>query len=224
LISILIDIVNALEFLEGCNLVHRDLATRNIILKSQIGSPRFKAVVCDVGLARLVGYTVRSTSLYSRSISPPEVFRNHQVGIKNDEWAFGLLLYHLLAKKDPFQDFPFDRRPAQIANLLMQDKPDIWEYLKVDESTNIREYPIELVEIMKGCLEVEESRRWKWEKVLERLNAIKPKYTDPEGDDLNQVQTSPLPKSGKEAYKEEEHIAQQSVNLKGSYEENSNNV
>eukprot|EP00029_Vermamoeba_vermiformis_P010262 TRINITY_DN5352_c0_g1_i2.p1 TRINITY_DN5352_c0_g1~~TRINITY_DN5352_c0_g1_i2.p1 ORF type:complete len:1159 (-),score=88.81 TRINITY_DN5352_c0_g1_i2:57-3533(-) len=100
LINLVHGIASGLEMLHSMNIVHRDIAARNILM-SDSGVPK----VSDFGMARAIGEN--KAGITTSNIGPiawmaPESLRSQLYSDKTDVWAFGVLLWEIVAKKDPF--------------------------------------------------------------------------------------------------------------------------
>jgi tRNA A-37 threonylcarbamoyl transferase component Bud32 len=100
LINLIHGIASGLEMLHSMNIVHRDIAARNILM-SDSGVPK----VSDFGMARAIGEN--KAGITTSNIGPiawmaPESLRSQLYSDKTDVWAFGVLLWEIVAKKDPF--------------------------------------------------------------------------------------------------------------------------
>ncbi|CAD6197052.1 unnamed protein product [Caenorhabditis auriculariae] len=93
LIKFGVDIAQGLEYLHSKNIIHRDIAARNILLTSD-GTPK----ISDFGLS-IKGSFHRmkvAEKLPSRHL-PPEVLNQFTFSRKSDVYSFGVLLYEVFA-------------------------------------------------------------------------------------------------------------------------------
>lgn len=124
-----IDILTALEFCHGENVVHRDIKPGNIFI-SEFGE--FK--LGDFGISREVEKTNATMSQKgTKSYMAPEMVKmGAKYGMNVDIYALGLTMYELLNHgRIPFLPaypevfFPNDREAAMIKRLLGEEFPDI---------------------------------------------------------------------------------------------------
>ncbi len=106
-VSIGLELADALSRAHHLQILHRDIKPANILL-AEDGTPR----LTDFGLAR-IGQLPRLTetgsilgTLYYLS---PEAVENREVNERSDLWSFGVVLYEMLAGRLPFLgDTPFE--------------------------------------------------------------------------------------------------------------------
>uniref|UniRef100_A0A914XEY3 Protein kinase domain-containing protein n=1 Tax=Plectus sambesii TaxID=2011161 RepID=A0A914XEY3_9BILA len=106
LLSFAYQIANGMEFLHSKEVVHRDLALRNIFLTSD-----YIVKIGDFGLSRRT-----INGLYQKCQNPrlplkwtaPEVFVNNTIPIESDLYTFGILLWELFTLGEtPREQFTF---------------------------------------------------------------------------------------------------------------------
>lgn len=106
-VSIGLELSDALSRAHHLNILHRDIKPANILL-AEDGTPR----LTDFGLAR-IGELPRLTE--TRSILgtfyylSPEAFEGQEVNERSDIWSFGIVLFEMLTGRLPFNgETPFD--------------------------------------------------------------------------------------------------------------------
>lgn len=117
-------------------IIHRDLAARNILLSSSMD-----AVVSDFGFARMlqednVGSTVSNIGPIRHMA--PECLLNRLYSEKSDVWAFGVVCYEILTRKEPYHGLDNINTVAQVCMGLR---------LQLPEQINDRA----LVHLLKAC-------------------------------------------------------------------------
>ena len=107
MLRVLFQIAEALAYLHGQGVYHRDLKHNNIMVKDG------KATLLDFGMAvqshQEKEYQYCGTATY---LSPEMVNRGSYYPAPNDVWAFGVVVYRCVMGKYPFgSKFPFLSRP-----------------------------------------------------------------------------------------------------------------
>ncbi|XP_076364807.1 tyrosine-protein kinase Src42A-like [Tachypleus tridentatus] len=94
LIDVASQIAAGMAYLESQNYIHRDLATRNIL----VGENNM-VKIADFGLARLIKeneYEARVGARFPIKWTAPEAANHSKFTIKSDVWSFGILLTELV--------------------------------------------------------------------------------------------------------------------------------
>jgi serine/threonine protein kinase len=89
-LSILADVTGGMAYLASCNVVHRDLATRNVLVGSD-----FVCKVSDFGLSREVDSTSADYYASPKGMLPlrwtaPEALKTRHFATTSDVWSFGI--------------------------------------------------------------------------------------------------------------------------------------
>ncbi|XP_022083851.1 tyrosine kinase receptor Cad96Ca-like [Acanthaster planci] len=108
-------IASGMEYLSSKHLVHRDLATRNVLLDEGL-----TCKLCDFGLARDVKgigqYTQKSGNAIPFRWLALECIRDSIYTTKSDVWSFGVLMWELMTLgAQPYTDMSFE---AMVVYLL----------------------------------------------------------------------------------------------------------
>jgi serine/threonine protein kinase len=96
------EVAQGMSHLHQYNIVHRDLAARNILLSSpNLNNTQLK--VSDFGMSRLLQQVEYKTK---NGVGPvcwmaPESIREQVYSKKSDVWMFGILVYEIVARREP---------------------------------------------------------------------------------------------------------------------------
>ena len=169
-VSIGLELSDALSRAHHLNILHRDIKPANILL-AEDGTPR----LTDFGLARvgqLPRLTETSSILGTLCYLGPEVFEGREVNERSDIWSFGIVLFEMLTGQLPFNsESTFDliwtikNQPLPVLENLRNDIPAsmanlIRRMLRKDNPArveSVRQVGVELETIMKE-LETRKSR------------------------------------------------------------------
>jgi len=117
IISIMMQLANALQTAHGKKVVHRDLKPENIVL-----TPEGTAKVLDFGISRILGSQTEATGPITGSTSymSPEQVRGDPVDQRSDLFSLGVILYELVTGQRPFKG---DHEAAILYSVLNIDPP-----------------------------------------------------------------------------------------------------
>eukprot|EP00730_Choanoeca_flexa_P001616 TRINITY_DN10710_c0_g1_i1.p1 TRINITY_DN10710_c0_g1~~TRINITY_DN10710_c0_g1_i1.p1 ORF type:complete len:307 (+),score=54.97 TRINITY_DN10710_c0_g1_i1:169-1089(+) len=100
-------LLEAVHFCHGCDVVHRDLKPENIVFVSTAADSKVKII--DWGFAKQVSAQHQlDTPLFTNNYAPPEVAARLGGGGSSytaacDIWSLGVVLYTMLAGRSPYQ-------------------------------------------------------------------------------------------------------------------------
>jgi serine/threonine protein kinase/tetratricopeptide (TPR) repeat protein len=122
-LEIALDLSDALIRAHRLKILHRDLKPANILL-AEDGSPR----LTDFGVARLEdepGVTRTGTVIGTLNYLSPEALNGFELDERSDIWAFGVVLYEMLAGHLPFEA---NTMTSLITTILTKEPPDLDEF------------------------------------------------------------------------------------------------
>jgi serine/threonine protein kinase len=110
------DLLRGLAAIHGCGLVHRDIKPANVLVRDG------RALLCDLGLATLVGETVLDPKAGTRSYRAPELLRPGAVPtLRGDVYSAAQVLRELLG--DPAPHAALERVLLRAGSSLPADRP-----------------------------------------------------------------------------------------------------
>jgi len=145
---------------KGIEIIHRDVATRNILLKEGM-----IAAVSDFGMARIKQEETDSSKT-TQVVGPlkwmaPESVADQVYSIKSDSFSYGVVLYEIVSRKDPWYKFN---------NVVAVSKVLAGERMQIEAEFNCS--PI-LEKIMKLCWKADPADRPDFSQILDMLDEEK---------------------------------------------------
>lgn len=116
---------SALSLAHAQGVVHRDLKPENIVVQREpSGRPNIK--VLDFGMARLLfgqgqPLTVKGAVFGTPEYMPPEQAMGRVVDARADQYAFGVIVFEMLAGKRPFSA----KSPLEMLQLQIRQQPPV---------------------------------------------------------------------------------------------------
>jgi len=132
----LVDISAGMLHLSYSNMVHKDLAARNILIDENLN-----ALVSDFGLSNLIGDDPKDDK-DGQVFGPlkwmaPESLREKKYSSKSDVWSFGVVCVEVLTRKAPYPTQTTKEFAAKARSKIMTPEGDIPSDTNVDLKTLI---------------------------------------------------------------------------------------
>ncbi|KAI6182324.1 Mitogen-activated protein kinase kinase kinase [Aphelenchoides bicaudatus] len=127
-------VLDALNYLHTLQLVHRDLKPLNMLLTNDFITLK----LCDFGTAAELR-TSMTNNRGSAAWMAPEVFRGKKYNQACDIFSFGILLWEIVTRKQPFDDW--DSHAYTI----------LWQVSEGRRPPDIRNCPKALMDLIKSC-------------------------------------------------------------------------
>lgn len=155
---ILRDVAKGLRFLHSANpqILHCDLKAQNILIDTNL-----RAKISDFGLSMKKGYFGIQVAGSPYFLSP-ELLRGESSNTTcSDVYAFGILMYEALSRKDPYEGEDFCQVLNDVANDSIKKRPPVPETCSND-----------IAALMKACLLADPEHRPTSREIDVRLQAI----------------------------------------------------
>jgi dual specificity tyrosine-phosphorylation-regulated kinase 2/3/4 len=117
--TIMIDLIDGLEFLKYANILHLDLKPENVFL---VDSESYNIKIGDFGLAKFGNRVQSDFNVQTCWYRSPEVVLNNQYSFEADLWSVGLIFIELIINKPVFR-VKTDDALYHMMVLLMGEKP-----------------------------------------------------------------------------------------------------
>lgn len=182
------NIVAGMKYLHANDIIHRDLATRNVL----IGGKNLFAKITDFGLSRNVKPTYGTYTLQSSNgqipigWTSPEALFEHCWHPSSDVWSFGIVIYEIFSfGKRPYEGKDITGIIIHIQKFVNELKFEIYEEFEKEVSKHEPS-----LELMKQCLSRNPLLRPSFDKILEIVSNEKYRKQNFDGDNNNVTKQS----------------------------------
>lgn len=182
-LRLVIQVCDAMRYLESMNFIHRDLAARNCLVTLD-GNNRYLVKVADFGLSRLIEtnevYTAKKGGKFPIKWTAPEAIAYNRFSVKSDIWSFGVLFWEVCSFG--MQPYP----GVDIANVYEQlqagkrlERPD--------------KCPRDCFSVIRSCWEWDEATRPAFVQLYETLQSMLDRYHRENEPNFRPYQPQPPP-------------------------------
>lgn len=166
-LKIAFDVAKAMNFLHTTTpcIIHRDLKSPNILMRSENPMDRVVAKVADFGLSSTLVDSISGRDVFNPKWLAPEVMiKGATYTEKADVYSYGIILWELLTLKDPFEEYDFTFE-SQLEDAIIKDnlRPSI-----------PKSCPKEWKELMEECWSGNQKNRPSFFSILNKLKEIQP--------------------------------------------------
>jgi eukaryotic-like serine/threonine-protein kinase len=172
-VKIAAQIAQALEAAHQAGIVHRDVKPENIMIRRD-----GYAKILDFGLAKSIGQNLAGESKNFSTLPgvvpgtpnymSPEQIRGQKVDARTDIFSFGIVLYEMISRRNPFADGSAN---AVVASILLDEPPDLRELAP--------DVPAEFVEIVGKTLRKNKNERYQtMNELLGDLRNLRGRFED----------------------------------------------
>jgi len=163
-VTIAKDIASGMSHLHKENILHCDLAARNLLVSLK-GKDQYVVKVADFGLSHISesdNYNLKAEAKFPIRWSAPELMTRAQVSKASDVWSFGVVIWEIIEWEKPYH---------QIASNNEVMKQVCNEGLRLERPTRI-EIADKLWEIMKSCWATEPKNRPSFQDLYKTLGEL----------------------------------------------------
>jgi len=154
------EVAQGMLHLHKYNIVHRDLAARNILLTSSDPTTA-QLKISDFGMSRVLQEDIENKTV--SSVGPvcwmaPESLRHKVYSKKSDVWMFGVVVYEIVAQREPHADID-----TKNVTVLIRDKGLT--------PTIPNDCPEKLRQVMQLCWNIEPQQRPNFQEICRLLES-----------------------------------------------------
>jgi len=155
-VSIAMEIIAGMSFLSSHHIIHRDLASRNVLTKKE--GERYSIKVGDFGLSRITNddYYKASVKMFPYKWTAPESIKYLKFSSSSDIWSFGVTLWEICSDGEvPYSSLANKEILKEIEDGKRLSKPN--------------SCPDQLYTIMNDCWKIKSEERPTWTQLFNRF-------------------------------------------------------
>ncbi|EFA79492.1 LIM-type zinc finger-containing protein [Heterostelium album PN500] len=153
-VSIALDVANGMEYLHSLGVIHRDLKSGNVLITDDM-----RGKVIDFGTSRSLDLSKQMTlNLGTSCWMAPEVFRNEPYTESCDVYSFGIVLWEIFCRRDPYDGVNSWSIPVMVC--------------KGERPVVPADCPSEYAKLIKACWVDKAKKRPKFKEIRSTLNKI----------------------------------------------------
>ncbi|CAK71363.1 unnamed protein product (macronuclear) [Paramecium tetraurelia] len=153
-LKILKDLLQGIKALLKQGIIHRDIKPANILIHDS----QFK--ITDFGFAKQIDQnldTIMNSLVGTPLYMSPQILKRGKYSSKCDIWSLGLIMYEMLYGMTPWHS----QNLVELMNKLDSKPLSFPTHPRVSDSTK---------QMIKGCLQIREEKRWSWEDLFKAVN------------------------------------------------------
>ena len=149
------------KYLHGCNVIHRDLKTQNLLVNSE-----WHCKVSDFGISKVKNQTMTMTCIGTPLYMAPEVLQHSRYSEKADVYSFGIVLVELFTGKPAY---------AALKDRGVSDGQIIFKMVVEGYRPDLDGLPHSLQELAGECLHQKPAIRPSFQEIHRRLTRLQSK-------------------------------------------------
>ena len=178
-VGIAYDIAQAMKYMDSKQLVHRDLRTENILMKSTDPFAPVRAKLADFGLSRQLIGESREHGHQIWQYNPPERLRDNIYDIRSDVYSFGICCWEIASRRIPYEEWDNNDKYFKVFTnghkeiQLMKLKDDIiYHGLRPSMDLIDMKAPAAFITLIQNCWKEHPSERPTFSELVETLEGI----------------------------------------------------
>ena len=172
-VKMCLQISKGMDYISSLNIVHCDLAIRNVLVSKNLeeNTDKYVLKICDFGLSSFLptgkDYFIDEEKKVSPRWCSPEILKERRFSKSSDVWAFGIVIWEIFTNGgfSPFWKFQNENGEEDI-------KKNITEKNVVDLLDFPLECPKNIKHLADNCFKKDPKERPSFQHIIEELNVI----------------------------------------------------